>query len=93
MFELCDHLVGIYKTFNCTKSLTIDPRIYDKETTVQENGSVDIQNNVAELNNEQVVTNHVLANESEVSETSEQEENSVINDSIEMEQSEIESTP
>jgi len=26
MFELADRLVGIYKTENCTKSVTIDPR-------------------------------------------------------------------
>ena len=26
MFELADRLVGIYKTDNCTKSVTIDPR-------------------------------------------------------------------
>ena len=26
MFELCDRLVGIYKTDNVTKSITIDPR-------------------------------------------------------------------
>lgn len=25
MFELADHLVGIYKTNNCTKSVTISP--------------------------------------------------------------------
>jgi len=25
MFELADRLVGIYKTDNCTKSITIDP--------------------------------------------------------------------
>lgn len=25
MFELCDRLVGIYKTYNCTKSVTINP--------------------------------------------------------------------
>uniref|UniRef100_A0A915KFY6 RecF/RecN/SMC N-terminal domain-containing protein n=1 Tax=Romanomermis culicivorax TaxID=13658 RepID=A0A915KFY6_ROMCU len=25
MFELCDRLVGIYKTYNCTKSVTFDP--------------------------------------------------------------------
>lgn len=30
MFELCDNLIGIYKTYNCTKSITIDPRKYDK---------------------------------------------------------------
>ncbi|GBG74228.1 hypothetical protein CBR_g17940 [Chara braunii] len=28
MFELADHLVGIYKTDNCTKSLTIQPSSY-----------------------------------------------------------------
>ncbi len=26
MFELADRLVGIYKTDNCTKSVTIDPQ-------------------------------------------------------------------
>lgn len=31
MFELCDNLIGIYKTYNCTKTITIDPRIYDKK--------------------------------------------------------------
>ncbi|XP_044758906.1 structural maintenance of chromosomes protein 4 [Coccinella septempunctata] len=31
MFELCDHLIGIYKTYNCTKSIAIDPRIYDEK--------------------------------------------------------------
>ena len=25
MFELADRLVGIYKTHNCTKSVTVDP--------------------------------------------------------------------
>ena len=25
MFELADRLIGIYKTHNCTKSVTIDP--------------------------------------------------------------------
>lgn len=25
MFELADRLVGIYKTYNCTKSVTINP--------------------------------------------------------------------
>lgn len=28
MFELADRLVGIYKTNNCTKSVTIDPRAF-----------------------------------------------------------------
>ncbi|KAK9877855.1 hypothetical protein WA026_020085 [Henosepilachna vigintioctopunctata] len=36
MFELCDNLVGIYKTYNCTKSVSIDPRIYeDKQSQVE----------------------------------------------------------
>lgn len=29
MFELADRLVGIYKTYNCTKSVTINPGMYD----------------------------------------------------------------
>lgn len=29
MFELCDNLVGIYKIFNCTHTITIDP-CFDK---------------------------------------------------------------
>jgi structural maintenance of chromosome 4 len=28
MFELADRLVGVYKTDNCTKSITIDPRAF-----------------------------------------------------------------
>lgn len=28
MFELADRLVGIYKTDNCTKSVTINPRSF-----------------------------------------------------------------
>ena len=30
MFELADRLVGIYKTNNCTKSVTINPREFGK---------------------------------------------------------------
>lgn len=30
MFELADRLVGIYKTHNCTKSVTIDPRRFGR---------------------------------------------------------------
>ena len=26
MFELADRLIGIYKTYNCTKSVTIKPK-------------------------------------------------------------------
>lgn len=32
MFELCDNLIGIYKTRNCTKSATINPRLYQGPT-------------------------------------------------------------
>lgn len=28
MFELCDNLVGIYKTYNTTKTITINPKLY-----------------------------------------------------------------
>jgi len=30
MFELADRLVGIYKTNNCTKSVTINPKMFSK---------------------------------------------------------------
>ena len=29
MFELADRLVGIYKTYNCTKSVTINPHLIE----------------------------------------------------------------
>lgn len=32
MFELCDNLIGIYKNRNCTKSVTINPRVYENNT-------------------------------------------------------------
>jgi len=28
MFELADRLVGIYKIYNCTRSVTINPKLY-----------------------------------------------------------------
>ena len=37
MFELADRLVGIYKTNNCTKSVTIDPRKFG--VACQQNGA------------------------------------------------------
>ena len=42
MFELADRLVGIYKTNNCTKSITINPRLFskkDSKDTQQEGAS------------------------------------------------------
>jgi structural maintenance of chromosome 4 len=38
MFELADRLVGIYKTNNCTNSITINPRAFGLDG--QQNGSV-----------------------------------------------------
>lgn len=38
MFELADRLVGIYKTNNCTKSVTVDPRAFNVQG--QQNGIV-----------------------------------------------------
>jgi len=39
MFELADRLVGIYKTYNCTKSVAINPKsfiapVHDEQTDV-----------------------------------------------------------
>ena len=31
MFELADRLVGIYRTHNCTKSITIDPKAFSNQ--------------------------------------------------------------
>ena len=33
MFELADRLVGIYKTFDATKSVTINPKVFAQATT------------------------------------------------------------
>jgi len=35
MFELADRLVGIYKTNNCTKSVTINPKLFGGRVTVK----------------------------------------------------------
>lgn len=40
MFELADRLVGIYKTNDCTKSVTIDPRTFG--VTNQQNGAAPV---------------------------------------------------
>ncbi|CAI5712217.1 unnamed protein product [Peronospora farinosa] len=39
MFELADRLVGIYKTNDATKSVTINPKIYEQGTTQASNGT------------------------------------------------------
>jgi hypothetical protein len=35
MFELADRLVGIYKTNDATKSVTINPRLFDQSVAGQ----------------------------------------------------------
>ena len=41
MFELADRLVGIYKTDNCTKSVTINPNLIE-ETAPQRQSQANI---------------------------------------------------
>ena len=35
MFELADRLVGIYKTNDATKSVTINPKLFDQGLVIQ----------------------------------------------------------
>ena len=39
MFELADRLVGIYKTNNCTKSVTINPKAFGKAARLTNNNN------------------------------------------------------
>lgn len=39
MFELADRLVGIYKTHDATKSVTINPKLFEEATSGQKGGS------------------------------------------------------
>lgn len=57
MFELCDNLIGIYKTFNCTKTITIDPRIYDKRETSQSQNHRETNESQSNRENNQNQTN------------------------------------
>ncbi|XP_060526989.1 structural maintenance of chromosomes protein 4 [Cylas formicarius] len=44
MFELCDNLIGIYKTYNTTKTVCINPRLYENKNStegVQQNAAID----------------------------------------------------
>jgi len=45
MFELADRLVGIYKTNNCTKSVTINPAFYSKDEKKEDNKDSNNNNN------------------------------------------------
>jgi len=51
MFELADRLVGIYKTNNCTKSVTIDPKAFGKDggRSSRPKGLVDATNKTASI--------------------------------------------
>jgi len=40
MFELADRLVGIYKTNNCTKSVTVDPKAFQKSILADRTNSM-----------------------------------------------------
>jgi structural maintenance of chromosome 4 len=40
MFELADRLVGIYKTNNCTNSVTINPRLYSRKRNEGDQGTL-----------------------------------------------------
>lgn len=40
MFELADRLVGIYKTQDATKSVSINPKMFDKVTSGVKSESV-----------------------------------------------------
>lgn len=42
MFELADRLVGIYKTFDATKSVTINPKVFAQATTGMLKSSEDV---------------------------------------------------
>lgn len=38
MFELADRLVGIYKTHDATKSVTINPKLFEKAVAGGQSG-------------------------------------------------------
>lgn len=50
MFELCDNLIGIYKTYNCTKTITIDPRVYEKEKNEVNNTETNVSKDTTQQN-------------------------------------------
>lgn len=54
MFELCDNLIGIYKVFNCTRTITVDPHAFD-----------DNKNEKQQANGDQCVPNAETINQSE----------------------------
>ena len=73
MFELADRLVGIYKTNNCTKSVTINPRAFGNFG--QQNGNVSTPAPLSERTNTE---KHFFRGEGKAS------RNSELNDSVSM---------
>lgn len=55
MFELSDSLIGIYKTYNCTKSVTINPNAFKKEDTGETQTTDEV--NIAPVQNEEIEIN------------------------------------
>lgn len=95
MFELSDNLIGIYKTYNCTKSVTIDPRLFDnnekplEKVNEFENARVNNCNDKNNVNEEDKETTQSESNidESELSDNMEGDR--VIEDSFPEEQMEV----
>lgn len=89
MFELGDYLIGIYKTFNCTQSVTINPRlmgkVFSEEKSDVEDGintlETSLQNGTQEVpsseNNTREKRDEIEASESQESQSE------VIDDSFE----------
>mmetsp|Transcript_20177 Transcript_20177/g.33455 ORF Transcript_20177/g.33455 Transcript_20177/m.33455 type:complete len:114 (+) Transcript_20177:2-343(+) len=68
MFELADRLVGIYKTNNCTKSVTIDPRAFgvaSGQPVIQAATPLGDRTNVAEEATTEGKTTPVVTGESQ----------------------------
>jgi structural maintenance of chromosome 4 len=57
MFELADRLVGIYKTNNCTKSVTINPRSFGVQG--QQNGCVPATPALKDRSNKSTISSSV----------------------------------
>ena len=68
MFELADQLVGIYKTFNATKSVAITPKVILQKAranaVLNEPGNRDTKKNV--LGEETMTTNNFAPSAAEV---------------------------
>lgn len=96
MFELCDNLIGIYKTFNCTKSVTIDPRVYENNNQTQSEPPVHPTNENAMVNGDNEVSAAMETVPSSDSEAEEQESSNasageVVPDSFEGDEMEVQS--